>query len=257
MRVAIFQNDGTGDPDRQLESLQSAAREANRKSADLLVCPELFMSGYNIGDHVEQLAEPCGGPFMQAARKIAADNRLALVYGYPERDNVIYNSAAVIGADGAMLGNFRKLHLAPGRLERARFSRGDRYLVFEMAGMTAAVLICYDVEFPEAVRSCVKQGADLIIVPTALREQYAHLTRTLIPTRAFENRAFVVYANHAGTEDDWHYCGLSCVASPDGHLVDQCGVDEQLLVVELDPASVTRARESISYIDDLRHELYR
>ncbi len=257
MRIALVQNDShPGDKALQLCALEKAAAAASEQHADLLVCPELFMTGYNLGPRIAELAEPQGGPFMHSVQALARRWQLTVVYGYAESDDGVYNSAAAIDAAGKLVVNHRKLHLAPGAFERSIFAPGSEFGVFETGGLTAAVLICYDLEFPEAVRTCAKRKVDLLIVPTALRRQYAHLTQTLVPTRAFENGIFVVYVNYAGSESGWEYCGMSCVAGPDGHLVAQCGEREQLLVVDVDPAMLAAARASIPYLQDLRESLY-
>ena len=143
--------------------------------------------------------------------------------GYAERaDERIYNSAILFGADGARLFNYRKLHLS-GAYEKATFELGDEVVTARIDGVTIAPLICYDVEFPEAVRAAARAGAQVVCVPTALREQYARLADTMIPTRAFENGFYVAYVNQAGAEGDWDYCGLSRLAGPDGRVVATAG----------------------------------
>ena len=122
----------------------------------------------------------------------------------------------------------------------------------EIGGIKVAPMICYDVEFPETVRKAALLGADLVAVPTALVTQFAFLTSTMIPTRAFENGLFVAYVNHAGTEADLEYCGLSTLARPGGDF-RQCkqGV-EDLLIAEIDTSEIAKSRERLPYLTDRR-----
>lgn len=256
LTLALFQNDSAaGDKDTQLEALRSAAICAAQEDADLLITPELFMAGYNIGAQAHDLAEGRDGPFLKSVSAIARDNGIAILCGYAERcDGVLYNSAALIDADGALQLNFRKLH-ASGAYEKSTYDCGDEIKTFTIKGVTMAPLICYDIEFPEAARAAALKGADLLCVPTALRMQYAHLTETLVPTRAFENGCFVAYVNHAGSEGEYEYCGLSRLAAPDGSVVSAKGAGEELVICEVDTDRIGAARAVLPYLSDRRPDM--
>lgn len=256
MRLALYQNDSTaGDTARQLASLARVA-QACRGRADLLVTPELFMTGYRLPPaRLKQLAEPVDGPFARAVATLAREHNLAILFAFPERDGGhVFNSVQVIGADGARLARYRKLHL-PSDDERAAFSTGDRIVTFDYLGFKVAPLICYDIEFPESVRACARAGADLIVAPTALRRHWAQIAEMMIPVRALENGAFVAYCNFAGTEGDWHYAGLSSICGPDGAVLARAGADEEVIIAHLDHAAVAAARERLPYLKDSRFPL--
>ena len=104
------------------------------------------------------------------------------------------------------------------------------------------MLICYDVEFPEAVRALALAGANLLLIPTALTPEYDAVPGAIVPARALENQVFVAYCNHAGTENGLAYLGGSCIASPDGRKLANAGPAETLLIVDLDPAMIPPAR---------------
>lgn len=256
MRLALYQNDSTpGDTARQLASLARVARE-HRGKADLLVTPELFMTGYRLKPSIlKQLAEPADGPFARAVSALARENALAILYAFPERDgDLVFNSVQVFGADGAQLALYRKLHL-PSDDERAAFSVGDRVVTFDYLGFRVAPLICYDIEFPESVRACVRAGADLVVAPTALRQHWAQIAEMMIPVRALENGAFVAYCNFAGQEADWQYAGLSSIVGPAGAILAKAGVAEEVITATLDHADVAAARSRLTYLKDARFTL--
>lgn len=235
----------------RLQSLQQAASDC-ADSCDVLVCPELFSSGYNIGrESVTDLAEPADGPFNQAVCDIARDLDLAIVYGYPERQgDQIFNSACCVDRNGQTIANHRKLYLS-GEYEESAFATGDRYTVFDLNGIRTGLLICFDVEFPESVRACRQQGCDLVVVPTALQDRWSHLTRTLVPTRAFENSIFLVYANYSGQEHGHAYAGNSLIVGPDGVERARAGRGDRLIGAEIDLEEVTNARAAIPYLAKL------
>jgi predicted amidohydrolase len=259
MKVSIFQGPlAPGSVDHRLAALQRAAAEASSQGANLLIAPELFLTGYNIGaEAVRAQAQPADGAASHEAAAIALTENIALLYGYPERDGSrIYNSALLIDRTGAPQANFRKLHLW-GDIDKTVFTPGeDPAVMAEIDGVKIGILICYDVEFPELVRGLALRGADLIAVPTAQMQPFEFVSRSLIPTRAYENSVFVAYANHCGTEGELIYTGESCIAAPDGTDLARAGTGEMLITADLDPALLAKARSLNTFIADRRPTLY-
>ena len=257
MKIAIYQCEGIpGSKEENLKLLHKAALSAAEQGARLLICSEMFLSGYNIGDKVFELAEPADGPAFQRAATIAREADLALLYGYPEREDAhIYNSAILIDRDGTNLANYRKTHLY-GPEENRLFQKGDKFVISELEGIKVGILICYDVEFPEAVRLLALAGASLVAVPTAIMQPFCSTCRLLVPARAYENQIFVAYANRCGKEGDLIYCGLSCIVGPDGKDRARAGDDEEMLVAEINLADIDTSRQANPYLTDLRPELY-
>ena len=257
MKVAIYQGPGkSADADENLTIIQRKAVAAADQGADLIIFPELFLTGYNIGKTVRDLAEPADGPACQKVAEIAWKKNIAILYGYPERLNKdVYNSALLINRSGIICANYRKTHLY-GSYEKKCFKPGDSLIIAGMAGLKIGILICYDVEFPEAVRSLVNAGADLIAVPTALMEDYCRVANHVVPARAYENGVFVTYVNRCGIEGDTVYCGRSCLVGPDGRDILRAGQSEELLVADMDKQAIAAAREADPILSDVRKELY-
>src|SRR4030095_6651245 len=235
--AAIYQYECRDEPPAaRLERLDKMLG-AHRGELDLVICPELFLSGYNVGDKIRQLAEPQGGSFTKAAAALASKRRTALLYSYPARGrDVIYNAAVCIDRDGRTIAHHRKLRL-PNAYEKSYFATGDAYTLFELNGWKIAILVCYDVEFPEAVRGCAARGAQLVGAPSALKKEWAFVARSMIPTPAFENGLFVAYANYCGKEGSFEYLGESCFAGPQGRVIAG-GSTEALVTAELDPLEI-------------------
>src|SRR5262245_8869049 len=251
LRTAIFQYAARDEqPERRLQRLHAALRAAPGPF-DLVVCPELFLSGYNVGAQVAELAEPADGAFFRAAAAIARDCKAALGYGYPEAaaGNRIFNATVCIGRDGQVQANHRKLRL-PSDFERRWFTCGDSYTLLELGGFRVALLVCYDVEFPETVRACALAGADVVVAPTALKAEWAFVARKLVPTRAFENGVFLLYANYCGHENGFDYLGESCIIGPDGEEIARAGRDEALIAGVLERGRIAEARVRLSYLSD-------
>ena len=257
-KVAIFQGpEQAGELAYQLDRLAQAAQASAAQGANLLILPEMFLSGYNIGPPaVQRLAEPADGPAAQQIAQIARETGVAVLYGYPERaENAVFNAAQLIDSSGRRLANHRKSHLF-GSIDRNAFSAGTASTVVELDGLRLGILICYDVEFPENVRLLALAGVDFVAVPTALMQPYEFITRTLVPARAYENQVFLAYANRCGQEQELHYLGQSCIIAPDGRELARAGRGEALIVAELDHSLQQQSRQINTYLADRRPALY-
>jgi predicted amidohydrolase len=254
-RVAAWQcHPGPLDVAGNLGRLDEICARAAAERVEVLVTPEMFTSGYGLApDQVLSLAEDAGGPTEVAVAQIARRHRLAIVYGHPERapGAGAYNAAALVGPDGVVRGRHRKAHLF-GDVDRRLFvPSAERPAAFEFDGARAGILICYDVEFPEAVRSLAVDGARTVLVPTANMTGYEHVQQLLIRARACENGCGVVYANYCGADDLFEYNGLSEVCGPDGEVLAQAGAQgEQLVIADLPSESAG------TYLADRRADLY-
>ncbi|WP_432519171.1 nitrilase-related carbon-nitrogen hydrolase [Kineococcus sp. SYSU DK006] len=248
MRIAVAQQAAVADVAQNLRTLERVAADAARAGADLLVTPELFPTGYDPG---RVRADPSVLPHVV---DLARRTGVALVVSEPH-DGAI--TAVVVDRDGTVLGRYVKTHLY-GPAERAAFRPGDGTpLVVQVAGLRVGVLVCFDVEFPEAVRGLALAGADVVAVPTAIFD--ASVARVLVPARAYENRVALAYANHVGPAADGStFSGGSVAVGPDGRVLAAAGADEAaLLVADVDADDLRRAREVVDYLPERRPETYR
>ncbi len=251
MRIAVFQSpSGTLAAGDRLAVLDNAMRRAAEAGAGLLICPELYMSGYNIGDAIAERAEPADGPFARAAAELARQHRINLIYGFPEIDRRnLYNAAICISAGGENLAVHRKRVLPPGT-ESDYFSVGKGDTLVEIGGIKVALVICYEAEFPEAVRNAALAGAHLVAAPTALSEIWPDIANRMMPTRALESGVYLAYANHSGEENGLAYLGASCIIGPDGKELARAGAGENLIAAEISLEAVATARERLPYLRD-------
>ncbi|MCD2197067.1 nitrilase [Actinomycetospora endophytica] len=239
MRIAVWQARG---PDAEAVRLEAATARAAAAGADVVVTPELFATGYGA---------PFAGPdpaLLPRLQEIAAAHRITVVASEPHDGHI---TAVAIDADGTLAGRYRKTHLW-GDDERAAFTPGDGTpLIVGIGGLRCAVIICYDVEFPEVVRGLALAGARVVLAPTALDDEA--VARVLVPARAMENRLALAYANQIGPG----FCGASVIAGPDGRELTRAGADtEELLIADVTTDDLERARARGDYLADRRPETY-
>lgn len=258
MKVAALQMQPAGSVAANLAQIGRAAQAAASFGAKLLVTPEMGVTGYAVWDDIPRLAQPRDGAIIQAIAAMASQFNIAITAGFPERDgDTIYN-AAVFAPPGGTPHIYRKCHLF-GPLEQAAFTPAATLCpIIEYAGIKIAMLICYDVEFPEMVRSLALAGAELLLVPTALPlgPPAARVANAMLPTRAFENHIFIIYADLCGTENGTPYQGSSVITGPDGAILAQAGSGETLLITQLNPQSPGYATLD-PYMTDRRPALYK
>lgn len=251
MRLALWQGEGVpGDLAATLAEAARIAAEAKARGADLLVFPEGYLTGY----YRPHLA-PGDLAGVEAAladlRGIARQEGIALVMGTHTRDgDAIRNSAVAISATGEELGRYHKRALF-GLWEKATFRPGEADLVFPAGDIRVGVAICYDVEFPEIIRSYARRGAQLLVVPTALMAPHDRIARQVVAVRAMESQLFVGYCNRTGREEDLDFVGLSCICGPRGGTVAAAADQPGLLLADLDPEEIRREVADNSYLADV------
>ncbi|GAA0309074.1 nitrilase-related carbon-nitrogen hydrolase [Kineococcus aurantiacus] len=258
MDIACLQTAGTtGDPAANLAALDRAAAEAVSRGAGLLITPEMFLTGYDLGPDTPARVRALAPGLLEGVVAIARERSVALLVGMPEVEgDACFNTAVFVAPDGEVLGRHRKVHLF-GEIDRAAFTAGDRLVTtVDFGGLRIAVLICYDVEFPEAVRAAALAGAHLVAVPTAQMHPFEWVAEQLVRARAWENQVHVAYVDHDGREGAFDYVGRSSVVGPDGSVLASVEHGEALLVARVDPGAVERAQRENPYLADRRAELY-
>lgn len=255
MKIAIWQTQSSHcDYTANLARLDSALQEAAGQGASLLITPEMFLSGYVLNQRTREMAETFP---LAALRALAAKWQTAIIAGGPlAADGKVFNASYFISSQGEVSGIYRKTHLF-GELDKSQFTAGDQPVcIIPCHGVNIALLICYDVEFPETVRAAARAGAHLVAVATAQMKPFDFVNKHLIATRAWENQLYVAYVNQTGREEHLEYVGLSLVAGPDGQVIAQASeTQEQLLYAEIDPSQVIQAQRDNPYLTDLRTDI--
>jgi (R)-amidase len=237
---------------RQTEANIETVRRvvADHPEADLVVFPELYLSGYVL-DGIEGLALRLGGPELQEIAEIARENSTALVLGAPEHvEGGVANSAFCVDERGRIAAVYRKVQLFGGD-ESDAFVAGDELMVVELCGVKIGPMICFDVEFPEVARALARARAELLVTISANMEPFGNDHAVFVSARALENGLPHVYVNQVGPAGALNFVGGSAVVSADGEVDARAGSSEEEI-----PAARLRlpARSSVrqDYLSELR-----
>ena len=222
---------------------------AEHSEADLVVFPELFLSGYTLSD-IDELAVHLDGPELKQVADTARESSTALIFGAPERvSDGVANTAFCIDSQGTIAGVYRKVQLYGGK-ESDAFVAGDELLVVELCGLKIGIMICFDVEFPEVARSLAQAGAELLVTISANMEPFGNDHAVFVSARALENGLPHVYVNQVGPVENLTFVGGSTAVSPDGEIYAQASSsEEEISSVRLLPAK-SNLRED--YLSQLR-----
>jgi len=267
VNIAICQMQTGHDKSANLDKAAQMIKMASQR-AGLLVLPEIFNAPYQT-DLLPDYAEPIPGPTTEMLSELAREHQILLVGGsIPEIDasGKIYNSSCIFTPDGKMIGCHRKLHLfdiqIPDQIvfkESDVFTAGEDLQTFVWNGLPFAVMICYDIRFPELARQAALNGASIIIVPAAfnLTTGPAHW-EILMRTRALDNQVFLAAASPArNPSSSYQAWGHSMIVDPWGRIVAEGGTEEDIIYAEIDLTQLQTVRGELPLLQHRRPELYR
>ncbi|MEM7322837.1 MAG: nitrilase-related carbon-nitrogen hydrolase [Actinomycetota bacterium] len=267
--AAIVQTAWTGDKESMIQLHERYVEEAAAKGTQVMCFQELFYGPYfcqvQEAEYYEY-AESIPGPNTERFAALAAKHNMVLVLPMyeKEQEGLLYNTAAVIDADGTYLGKFRKTHIpqVKGFWEKFYFRPGDMgYPVFDTAVGKVGVYICYDRHFPEGWRALGLNGAEIVFNPSATsRGLSSYLWKLEQTASAAANMYFVGAINRVGIEPlgDNDFYGTSYFANPRGQFVGEVASDqeEELVVRELDLGLIREVREQWAFYRDRRPDMY-
>ena len=294
--IGIIQDAATNDPAENLRAATARVREAAKRGAQIICLKELFNAPYFCKSQQFErfdIAEPVPGPTTDAMQKLAKELDVVLIVPLFERQaaGVYRNSAAVIDADGSLLGIYRKMHIPDDPMfnEKYYFTPGDAarddridaiggmakqasgFRVWKTKHATIGVLICWDQWYPEAARITSLLGADVLFYPTAIgwhpaeKDEWGQAQveawRTMQRSHAIANGVFVASPNRVGHEDEpgtkgIDFFGHSFIADPFGRIIAEAGTDEAILVVECDTQLIETIRRNWPFLRDRRIDAY-
>jgi N-carbamoylputrescine amidase len=277
--IGLVQMSCSVDPDANLQKTIRGIREAAARGAEIVCLQELFRSRYFCREENAELfnlAETIPGPSTETLSAVAKELQVSVIASLFEKraPGLYHNTAAVIDADGSLVGLYRKMHIPddPLYFEKFYFTPGDLgFQNFETRYSRIGVLVCWDQWYPEGARITSLQGANVLFYPTAIgwhpseKAEYGEAQldawRTIQRAHAIANGVFVAAVNRTGFEgppgNDLEFWGNSFVADPFGRVIAQAtAAEEQVLVVECDPKQMDEVRRNWPFLRDRRIDAY-
>jgi len=263
IRVALAQiSCKREDKAENIRKMEKVTAKAKKQSADLVIFPELSLTGYVIRDQIYELAETIPGTSTKTMERIAKKAKTYIVFGMPELSEkaqaTIYNAAVIVGPEG-LIGKYRKMYLPTHSVfeEKRYFRPGYQTQAFNAKPGKIGLIICYDIFFPEASRLTRLKGAQLIVCISASPAVRRMFFETLTIARAVENTAFLAYVNLVGIEDGLQFWGGSRLVGPNGKVLVQAKYDEEDLVMcDIDYNDIRSVETFVPTLRDLRPELF-
>ena len=282
IKVGLIQTACSSDPKANLSKTLAAAERAAKQGAKIICTQELFRSQYfcQSEDHEHfKLAESIPGPSTEAFQKIAKKHRAVIIASLFEKRaaGVYHNTAAIIDADGSLLGVYRKMHIPDDPLyyEKFYFTPGDLgFRAWQTKYAKIGVLVCWDQWYPEGARLTALQGAEILFYPTAIgwhpgeKAKYGALQHnaweTIQRSHAIANGCYVCVPNRIGHEvikgvggEGIEFWGQSFVAGTSGQILAKASSDkEETLIVPLDLENVDTTRTHWPFLRDRRIDAY-
>jgi beta-ureidopropionase len=255
--------------EKMIQKHEAFVEKAAKEGVQMLCFQELFYGPYFCAEQDRRwykYTEPIPGPITERMAKHAKKHKMVMIVPIYEKadEGIYYNTAAVINADGTLLGKFRKMHiphLDPGFWEKFYFRPGNLgYPVFDTAYGRVGVYICYDRHFPEGARALGLNGAEIVFNPSATVAGLSeHLWSLEQPAHAVANGYFIAAINRVG-EEPWRtgmFYGSSYVANPRGEILKKGSRDkDELVVVDVDLDMITEVRNTWQFYRDRRPETY-
>ncbi len=232
---------------------------ATAQKTDLIVFPELCTTGYECGVRFTELAQRVPGPTVNLIAQRASEYGVHVAFGLASKEkveSVLYDSAVLVGPDGDLIGEYRKMHLKGE--ERLAFRTGFKLPVLEAGFGNIGLLIGWDLAFPEAARTYALEGAELLVVLANWEQPYSEEWRTYLMARALENTCFVAAANRIGTDATYSFFGESQIIGPRGQVY--AAMDEEIegyAVARFDLDEVRKAREEFQILQCRQPTAYR
>jgi len=259
MKAACIQmNMLLGQPEENFRHAEELIAQAMAQTPDVLVLPETWNTGFFPKENLPQLCDQDGAQVKETFGKLAKKYSVNIVAGSVSnyRDGKVYNTAMVFDREGTCIASYDKTHLFTPMGEDDYYTPGDHLCRFTLDGISCGLIICYDVRFPELIRSLTVPGLDMLFVVSQWPNIRIPHLRNLTTARAIENQMFVICCNSCGTAGQTVYGGNSAIIDPWGQTIALAGEQEQLIIGDCDLQILQNIRSTIPVFRDRRPELY-
>lgn len=259
LKIALLQMEVlANDPAANRQKAERMISEAAASGVDLVQLPETWNLGFFPKEGLRDAAESESGESRQLLARLAQKFGIHIVGGslITQRNGQVFNTLVCYDRSGQLITQYDKIHGFSPSGEQEYFTGGSRLCTFSVDGIRAGAVICYDLRFPELVRTLALEGIQILFVcaqwPYPRQEHWLILNRA----RAIENQMYVSSVNACGKYGDLSFCGRSVMVGPFGELLAQAGEREEIVYGEADFEKIAEIRQTINVFRDRRPELY-
>jgi omega-amidase len=260
LRISLLQMEvKAGEPEANFAKVQTMLEEevSTGPKPDLIVLPEMWNTGYAL-DRIRELADPQGERTRALFSAFCRTHKVNVVAGSiaEGKEDGVYNTVYVFNRNGELSADYSKIHLFGLMDEDKHLAAGTKTGGFQLDGISAGAMICYDIRFPELARTLALGGAEILFVPAEWPHPRLNHWRTLLLARAIENQMIVVSCNRVGISGDTSFFGHSMIIDPWGEIIAEGGEEETVIRAEVDLAEVGKVRKTIPVFRDRRPDRY-
>lgn len=264
MKIALIQMNMGLDLFENLDKSLNKMEEAAKNDAKLVIFPELQLSPFfpqksnnDASDYIVTLNHKA---VKKIQEKTAELNIVTVPNFYLKENSELYDACPVLDESGDILGISKMVHIVqiPQFYEQEYYTPSDDgFKVFKTSTGKLGVVICFDRHYPESIRTCVLQGAQMIIIPTAIvYGEPLDMFEWELRLASWQNNVFIAICNRVGIEDEMNFCGNSMVFDPDGKLIAQADANEQILYCDIDYNLIKTSRMNRDFLALRRPDSY-
>ncbi|MRH43710.1 carbon-nitrogen family hydrolase [Aquibacillus halophilus] len=259
MKIALMQMDiSYGNPKLNQDRIVQHFKNITKDKVDLVVLPELWTTGYDL-TRLDEIADEDGTESIQFISNLAKKYHVNIIAGSiaKKTGNQITNTMIVINRKGELIKEYSKAHLFRLMNEEKHLVEGDDDGIFQLENHRSAGVICYDIRFPEWIRTHMLNDTKLLFVVAEWPKPRIDHWKALLISRAIENQCFVIGCNRVGSDPNNEFGGNSMIIGPWGEMISEAQDTETILYGEIDVEQVDKVRNTIPIFSDRRPDLYK
>ncbi len=260
MKICCIQmNMELGCPDENFRRAAGLIDQAAKGSPDVILLPETWNTGFYPEQGLHAMSKDAAERVKTEIGCLAKKYSVNIIAGSVSNlcGDSIYNTALVFDRSGKCIASYNKTHLFSPMGENRVYTPGDSLCTFELDGVKAGLVICYDIRFPELIRSLALKGMDVLFTVSQWPDVRIPQLHTLAAARAIENQAYAVCCNSCGKAGSTQFGGKSIIISPLGETIAAAGANEEIITAELDLSHIEPVRSAIPVFRDRRQDIYR
>ena len=229
-----------------------------KENTDVVVLPETWSTGYYPKNDLMSFCDVDGDRIKKTFSLVARNLNVNIVAGSIAtlKNGKVFNTSYIFDRNGKVVGEYDKTHLFTPMDEHKFFEYGNKTVTFELDGHKCGIIICYDIRFPELVRSLALEGVEMLFVVSQWPDKRIEHLKILSSARAVENQMFVTVCNSCGEAENTRFGGNSRIIDPWGNVLSYADENEAVITADCDFDVIKEIRSTINVFNDRKTEIY-